>query len=137
MKKVVITISLLIGFLLSWLALAQAQVICPTTNSPYTAVIEDIQDEARVGEPLFIKVRLDPDTPPSAYYVSTLVDVLQSPDGSKTKVLPGFPKIRLTMDKPGAYKIVVRVSLVTKSSCGGVDAQEILRKEIILQISPA
>ena len=111
--------------------------ICPTTNIPYTAFIEDKQSEARVGEPFFILVRLHPDTPPPAYYVSTLVDVIQSPDGSKTEVVTGFPKIRLTMNQPGAYKIVVRVSLVTKSSCAGVDAQEILRKEVVLQISPS
>lgn len=135
-KTVVVTISLSIGLLLSWLALAQAKVICPTTNAPYMAFIEDNQGEPRVGEPFFILVRLDPDTPPPGYYVSTLVDVLQSPDGSKTDVVTGFPKIRLTMDQPGDYKIVVRVSLVAKSSCGGIDAQEILRKDLVLQTSP-
>ena len=136
-KTVAITISLSIGLLLSWLTLARAQVICPTTNSTYAAFIEGKQGEARVGEPFFILVRLDPDTPPPAYFVSTLVDVIQSPDGSKTEVVTGFPKIRLTMDQPGAYKIVVRVSLVTKSSCGGIGAEEILRKEVVLQISPS
>jgi hypothetical protein len=61
--------------------------------------------------------------------------VLQSPDGAKPKVVTGFPKIRITMDDPGEYKMVVRVTLVTKSSCGGVEAEEILRKEVVIQVS--
>jgi len=133
-KAVLVTIALVIGITLSWLTMARAQVLCPRTNTPYTAVIEDIQREARVGEPFFIRVHLDPETPPPGYYVSTLVDVLQSPDGAKPEVVTGFPKIRLTMDGPGAYKMVVRVSLVTKSSCGGVEAEEILRKEVDIQV---
>ena len=134
-KAVLVTIALVIGITLSWLTMARAQVLCPRTNTPYTAVIEDKQSEATVGEPFFIQVRLDPETPPPGYYISTLVDVLQSPDGAKPQVVTGFPKIRLIMDRPGSYTIVVRVSLVTKSSCGGVEAEEILRKEVFLQVS--
>ena len=134
-KAVLATLALAIGLSLSWLTMARAQIICPRTKTPYTAVIEDMQREARVGEPFFILVRLDPEAPPPGYYVSTLVDVLQSPDGAKPEVVTGFPKIRLTMDGPGAYKMVVRVSLVTKSSCGGVEAEEILRKEVVIRVS--
>ena len=134
-KAVQVAIALVIGTTLSWLTMARAQVLCPTTNRPYTAVIDDMQREARVGEPFFIRVHLDPETPPPGYYVSTLVDVLQSPDGAKPEVVTGFPKIRLTMDDPGEYKMVVRVTLVTKSSCGGVEAEEILRKEVVIQVS--
>jgi hypothetical protein len=134
-KTVLIAIVLVIGITLSWLTMARAQVLCPRTNRPYTAVIDDMQREARVGEPFFIRVHLDPETPPPGYYVSTLVDVLQSPDGAKPEVVTGFPKIRITMDDPGEYKMVVRVTLVTKSSCGGVEAEEILRKEVVIQVS--
>jgi hypothetical protein len=134
-KTVLIAIVLVIGITLSWLTMARAQVLCPRTNRPYTAVIDDMQREARVGEPFFIRVQLDPETPPPGYYVSTLVDVLQSPDGAKPEVVTGFPKIRITMDDPGEYKMVVRVTLVTKSSCGGVEAEEILRKEVVIQVS--
>ena len=133
-KAILFTIALVIGITLSWLTMARAQVLCPRTNTPYTAVIEEMQPKAKVGEPYFILVHLDPETPPPGYYVSTLIDVLQSPDGVKPEVVTGFPKIRLTMDGPGAYKMVVRVSLVTKSSCGGVEAEEILRKEVDIQV---
>ena len=133
-KVILSTIALIIGITLSWLTMARAQVLSPRTNTLYTAVIDDTQREARVGEPYFILVHLDPETPPPGYYVSTLVDVLQSPDDAKPEVVTGFPKIRLTMDGPGAYKMVVRVSLVTKSSCGGVEAEEILRKEVDIQV---
>ena len=133
-RAVLVTLVLFIGLSLSWLTMARAQVLCPRTATPYTAVIDDMQREARVGEPFFILVHLDPDTPPPGYYVSTLVDVLQSPNGAKPEVVTGFPRIRLTMDGPGAYKMVVRVTLVTKSSCGGVEAEEILRKEVDIQV---
>ncbi|MEJ2474706.1 MAG: hypothetical protein P8Y74_12585 [Desulfobacterales bacterium] len=89
-KAVQIAIALVIGITLSWLTMARAQVLCPRTNRPYTAVIDDMQREARVGEPFFIRVHLDPETPPPGYYVSTLVDVLQSPDGAKPEVVTGF-----------------------------------------------
>jgi len=134
-KAVQIAIALVMGITLSWLTMARGQVLCPRTNRPYTAVIDDMQREARVGEPFYIRVHLDPETPPPGYYVSTLVDVLQSPDGAKPEVVTGFPKIRITMDDPGEYKMVVRVTLVTKSSCGGVEAEEILRKEVVIQVS--
>jgi len=134
-KAVLVAFALLIGLTLSWLTMARAQVLCPRTNTPYTAIIEDKQRDATVGEPFFILVRLDPETPPPSYFVSTLVDVLQGPDGANPEVVTGFPKIRLTMDRPGEYTIVVRVSLVTKSSCGGVEAEEILRKEVVIRVS--
>jgi hypothetical protein len=134
-KAVLVTLALVIGLPLPWLTMARAQVLCPRTNAPYTAVIGDIQPEVRVGEPFFLLVRLDPETPPPGYFVSTLVDILQSPAGAKAEVVTGFPKIRLTMNGPGAYKVVVRVSLVTKSSCGGVEAEEILRKEVVIHAS--
>jgi hypothetical protein len=134
-RAILVSIALLIGLTLSWLTMARAQLVCPKTNTPYTALIEYKQSDATVGEPFFIIVRLDPETPPPGYYISTLVDILQSPDGAKPEVVTGFPKIRLTMDRPGEYTIVVRVSLVTKSSCGGVEAEEILRKEVVFQVS--
>ncbi|MFZ0132504.1 MAG: hypothetical protein WAK95_08165 [Desulfobacterales bacterium] len=134
-KAVLVIIALSCGLFLSWLTAARAQVTCPLTKRPYTAVIEDEQPVARVGEPFFILVRLDPETPPPSYYVSTLVDVLQGPDGARPEVVTGFPKIRLTMDRPGTYTLLIRVTLVTKPSCGGVEAEEILRKQVALQVS--
>ena len=123
-----------IGLFISWPALTSAQQATGLqTHAPYTAVIEDYPEVVPVGEPFFIQVRLDPETLPAGYFVSTLVNVLQSPEGAKPAVLPGFPDIRLILDRPGKYLIEVRVSLVNKSSCGGVEAEDVLRKVVVLQ----
>ena len=127
-------IVLTIGCSLVFSAMALAQVISQETREPYSATVETTANEARIGEPFFIQLSLDPATPPPGYFISTLVDVVESPKGAEPEILTGCPKIRLTMVDEGLYRILVRISLVTKSSCGGVDAQEILTKEVQFKV---
>lgn len=123
---------LLIGFL--WPVMGLGQVLSPQTHGPYTAYIQNNEDEARVGEPFFILLGLEPETLPIGYSLSILVDVIERPDGVKPDILTGFPKIRMTMMQAGLYRIIVRGSLMSKSSCGGIDAEEILREELRFQV---
>ena len=84
--------------------MTRIQMLCPRAYTPYTAVIDAMQREARGWVNLFIPVHLDSETASPGCYVSTLVDVAQSPDGAEPGVVTGYPEIRLTIDGTGAYK---------------------------------
>lgn len=127
-------IFLIIGTALSCSVMAPAQTVSAKTWPPYTAKVENDEYEARIGEPFFILLSLDPANLPAGYYVSTLVEVIDKPDGSKVETFTGFPSTRLTMTQAGIYRFEIRVSLLAKSSCGGIDAKEILAEEIELQV---
>jgi hypothetical protein len=101
----------------------------------YTAWITDNGKKARVEEPFFLLLGLDPTDPPPGHYVSVLVDIVEKPAGAEPEILTGFPTVRLIMSQPGFYRFGVRISLVAKSSCGGIEAREILAREIDLQVS--
>jgi hypothetical protein len=101
----------------------------------FSASIEGDRFEAVVGEPAILAVRLDPETPPPGYYVSTLVDVKEGPEGAKPKVVPGFPDIKMIFDEPGGYILEVRASMIMKASCGGVAAEEVLREEVEFRVA--
>ncbi|MFP4310326.1 MAG: hypothetical protein ACLFQQ_24200, partial [Desulfococcaceae bacterium] len=58
-------------------AAASAGVTSPLIGKQVTASIEGDRFEAVVGEPAFLEVRLEPETPPTGYYVSTLVEVIE------------------------------------------------------------
>jgi hypothetical protein len=121
---------------LFWAAAVSAQGISPLIGKSFTAsIIEEDRFEAVVGEPAILAVRLDPETPPPGYYVSTLVDVKEGPEGAKPKVVPGFPKIKVTFNEPGNYTLEIRVTMIMKSSCGGVEAVEVLREEVEFRVA--
>jgi len=132
-KTTLLIIALLISFSLLCSITVVAQVVSPQTHEPYTTDILNNDYEASVGEPFFLLLSLDPEKLPIGYSVSTLIDVIESPVGAKPEMLTGFPKSRLTMRQAGAYRFSIRVSLMSKSSCGGIDADEIMNKELRLQ----
>lgn len=130
----------LIGLLLTIMLCTPAEpvagaVLCPLTNQPYTAELETGEIKAFTGQPVFATVRLDPPEPPAGYTVSTLVEVVRSPAGAKPGILPGFPRIRLTFPEPGTYFLKVTINLITKSSCGGVEAEELTQSMLKVVVS--
>jgi len=127
--------AIIVSICFSWPVMGQAQVLSPETGKPYTAFIHGTDYEATVGEPFFILLGLAPETLPPGYSVSILIDMIESPEGSKPEVLTGFPKTRLTMWQAGSYTIAVRVSLMSKSSCGGIEAEQIMSKEVELLVA--
>jgi hypothetical protein len=121
---------------LFWAAGVSAQGLSPLIPKPtFTASLDSGRFEAVAGEAAFVEVRLEPETPPPGYYVSTLVEVIEAPQGAKPKVVPGFPKIKLIFAEPGAYVLEIRVNMIGKSSCGGVEAEEVLREEVEFRVS--
>jgi protein-disulfide isomerase len=136
LRKINMLTFILFGSLhLSSPVIAMAQVVYPVTHQPYTVSLAPSEDKAYVGEPYFIHLNLFPKTLPPGYTVSTLVDLLESPAGAKPEILTGFPAIQLKMMQPGAYKMAIRLSLITKSSCAGVDAKGIFEKTLTLEVN--
>jgi hypothetical protein len=135
-RKVAMLTFILLGSLyMSPPAITRAQVVSPVTHQPYTVALAPSEDRAYAGEPYFIHLNLFPETLPPGYTVSTLVDLLEYPAGAKPEILPGFPVIQLKMMQAGTYKMSVRLSLVTKSSCAGVDAEGIFEKNLTVEVT--
>ncbi len=136
LRKIVILTLILFGSLyMSSPVIARAQAVSPVTHEPYTVTIAPSEDMAYAGEPYFIHLNLFPETLPPGYTVSTLVDLLEYPTGAKPEIVPGFPAIQLKMMQAGTYKMSIRLSLITKSSCAGVDAVGILEKTLTVEVT--
>jgi hypothetical protein len=132
---VMLTFILLSSLYLSPPVIVRAQVLSPVSHLPYTVALQAREDKAYAGEPYFIHLNLYPAMLPPGYSVSTLVDLLDYPAGAKPEVLPGFPKIQMKMIQAGTYRIAIRLSLISKSSCAGVDAERIFEKDLTIEVT--
>ncbi len=50
-------------------------------------------------------------------------------------ILTGFPDTRMVFHTPGIYRYAVTVSMIAKSSCGGVKADTIFTGEVEIRVS--
>lgn len=108
---------------------------CPlTTPDAYKAELVAKEIAGVAGEPFHINFRLYPDQPPPGFFVTTLVEPLNKPEGVAIKTLTGFPKSTLTVNRAGDYAFEVRVHLIAKSSCGGVKARELLQDTVTVHV---
>lgn len=104
---------------------------CPlTAPEAYTAEVAAAELTASAGEPFAIAVSLQPEEPPAGFFVTTLIEPIVAPKGAKPTILTGFPRSRLTAERPGRYVFEVRANLVAKTSCGGVKARELVRSRV-------
>jgi len=65
--------------------------------------------------------------------------VLQKPEPGKfgkPKLLTGFPDTSAVFYRPGIYRYSIIVSLIAKSSCGGVKADTIFDGEVHIKVNP-
>lgn len=109
--------------------------LCPAATDPYSVDLEPPEITAVTGNPVFVTMRLAPSEPPPGSTASTLVEVIQGPPGAKPDILPGFPRSRLTFPEPGTYFLEFTLTLITKPSCGGVEAEEISRSILKAEVS--
>lgn len=126
---------LLLGILIAAFPLHAAEVLCPLTGRTFSAELEPTEFTVTTNTPAYVTVRLDPPEPPAGSTVSTLTNVIEAPSGAKPEILPGFPRVRLGFDLPGRYVIEVRITLITKSSCGGVEADMLSEGLLIVQVT--
>ena len=84
----------------------------------YSAKMDSAEIEGAAGAPIRLKVVMDPPEPPTGHYVSVLIDVLDAP--TRPEITTGYPEATIISTEPGKYKLLVRVNIVGKSSCAGV-----------------
>jgi hypothetical protein len=113
---------------------AQGDQGCVIRQVRYTAQLVESILSGGPGEPLEITIRLDPDTLPIGYFVSTNIRILSAP--ATPDVLPGFPKTTVICPEPGEYLLEVTPSLITRTSCVGVSACSLPEERVILRIEP-
>ena len=113
---------------------------CPLVSGIYKAqpVLEHLQ--GTVGDPLIFSFTLSPKEPPPGFFLSVNPRMLEKPSEPKMRspeVLPGFPDTRIQFFHPGTYRYAVVISLIAKSSCGGVKADTIYNGELHFSIAKA
>ena len=111
---------------------AQGYPGCLIREVRYTAGLAETSLTGVSGDPLRIRVLLDPETLRSGYFVSTNVRVIAAP--APPDILPGFPEIRIVCPEPGEYVLEVSTSLLTRTSCVGVSACSLSEQRVILRI---
>jgi hypothetical protein len=117
-------------------------------NDPNTAAVDALdassQNESwiatdvkgQVGYPVIIHLNLSPYPPPAGAFYTTIVDVLESPEGAEPEILPGVPEISVRCPKPGIYRLRIRANQIEKSSCALADFRILKEQEIRLTITP-
>jgi len=112
---------------------------CPLSTHRYKAELKNAYLTATVGETVILNFSLDPTVPPQGFFLSVNMNTLQEPDAAKDShpdILTGFPETSILFHVPGVYRYGVVVSLIAKSSCGGVKADTILNGEAIIDVKP-
>jgi hypothetical protein len=118
---------------------ASAQMAAPTVTAAPTASLATATYKARIeqtrydvssGVPFAVRVQLSPVDVPSGSFVTVNVERLSGPQGGRIDSLAGIPDTSVTLSAPGTYRLSVRVAFVTKGSCGGVEATDLLESEI-------
>ncbi len=112
---------------------------CPLSTPRYSAQLQNTHVIATVGERASLHFTLAPPKPPQGFFLSVNMHALQEPDvakGNHPDILTGFPETSLLFHAPGVYRYRVVVSLIAKSSCGGVKAATILNGEALIDVEP-
>jgi hypothetical protein len=92
--------------------------------------------ERAVGERLTASFDMGDYSVPVGQFVAINVDVLESPEGSRPRIVPGYPRTSMVFESPGKYVLTFRLSQIGKSSCGGVDALPLLETTETIEILP-
>jgi hypothetical protein len=112
---------------------------CPLAAHDYQAQLIRSQLTGTVGETIIISFSLNPPEPPQGFFLSVNMKALDEPDAARSRtpeILSGFPETTAVFSTPGIYKYTVVVSLIAKSSCGGVKADTILNGEVLIDVKP-
>jgi hypothetical protein len=112
---------------------------CPLSTDRYSAQLKNSQVSATVGETVNLHFTLTPPIVPPGFFLSVNMNALQEPEAAKgnhPEILTGFPETSLFFHAPGVYRYRVVVSLIAKSSCGGVKADTVLNEEALIDVKP-
>ena len=107
----------------------------PLADNTYAVRIASGEINGRVGDPIIIALELNPYPPPSGFFYTTVVNVVEKPGDNDPEVLPGDRDITVWCPAPGLYRLRIRVNLIAKSSCAGAKASIIDEQEVSLLVS--
>lgn len=110
-------------------------VVASLVSSPYSAKLNTTHLRGQVDTPLSIPLTISPFPPPVGTFYTSVVDVLEHPDGPDMEIVPGTQEIKVRSFAPGSYRLRVRVNLLDKTSCGGIDVDIIMEDEVFLDIT--
>lgn len=83
-----------------------------------------------------IKILLSKPKLPSGYIVSSYLDVLSEPENVRSVyVLDGYPKTTVELFGPGKYDFSIRVNLVYRSSCGGIQVASLAKQTFSFDVT--
>jgi hypothetical protein len=107
---------------------------CPLSFGKYSVSLDSTEIEGKVGRPVLIRLKLSPYPAPSGFFYSTMADVLKRPEGPEPEILPGDREIQIRCLTPGDYRLLIKVNLIAKSSCGGAKARILKEQQVVLHI---
>ena len=112
---------------------------CPLTGHSYKAHPASSRLAGGTGEEIILSFALDPPRLPQGFFMSVNLRMIAAPENAqergKPEILTGFPDTRLVFHSPGIYRYAVVVSMIAKSSCGGVKADTVFSGEIDINVS--
>jgi hypothetical protein len=113
---------------------------CPLVAGRYRATPVQARLSGAVGEKIVLAFTLDPPEPPAGFFLSVNMKAVEMPEpariGRRPEVLTGFPDSTAVFRVPGAYRYRVVVSLIAKSSCGGVKADTVYSGDVFVDVTP-
>jgi hypothetical protein len=95
-----------------------------------------VEGPRTVGSQLTVAFDMGNYIVPSGHFVAINVAILESPEGPRPRIVPGYPKTSLVFEVTGRYVLTFRLSQISKSSCGGVDALPLMERTEVLEIAP-
>ena len=90
--------------------------------------------QGKIGDALIIPIKIQPYPAPSGKFYSILADVIEKPDDARLKTNSGHQQLKFISNQAGVYRLRVKVNLLGKSSCGGVEADQLKVEEIRIEI---
>lgn len=93
---------------------------CAIRGQAYLTVLSQEKYRGSPGQPVFINTEIKPSTLPHGFFAANNVKIMQAPE--KPEIVSGHPEIRVLCHKPGEYIFQITTSILSKSSCGGIDS---------------
>lgn len=91
---------------------------------------------AGVDAPLPVVVALEGPSLPSGVFPVVNIDTAPGPEGGRVSTVTGYPESLVRFSAPGQYELALTVTLVARSSCGGVRTRTVLARRIPVEVAP-
>ncbi len=119
-KKTILLLSIFILIEGLMAAPGMSQQGCMIRGQAYQTLTGQEEYRGTIGQPVFISIETKPSSLPHGYFAANNVQILQAPE--KPEVVSGHPEIKVVCHEPGDYILQITTSILSKSSCGGIDS---------------